>query len=121
MEERIGFGLRILKSATQVLVLILIVVEERIGFSQESPFAVYTPCLNPYCSGRKNRIICFFLFKSWRIDSKVLILIVVEERIGYNYWIYDKFRGFRVLILIVVEERIGSLETLTPAKFRSAS
>ena len=61
--------------------------------------------LNPYCSGRKNRI--SLRGKTNNCLPSVLILIVVEERIGFGI----KFDGepipYIVLILIVVEERIG--------------
>ena len=59
--------------------------------------------LNPYCSGRKNRILMLMILNS---KASVLILIVVEERIGYIKDLdMEDFK--KVLILIVVEERIG--------------
>ena len=63
------------------MVLILIVVEERIGYDKQhhNDNTIYL-CLNPYCSGRKNRILNEAIE---RVPNKtVLILIVVEERIG---------------------------------------
>ena len=41
------------------------------------------------------------------IQGQVLILIVVEERIGLYIQFYGPRAAFGVLILIVVEERIG--------------
>ena len=62
-------------------VLILIVVEERIGFLVKSARCFHASAsLNPYCSGRKNRICPV---NSHYLKRLVLILIVVEERIGY--------------------------------------
>ena len=76
--------------------------------------------LNPYCNGRKNRI---FLV-SWcnrKHTSVVLILIVMEERIG---WIAtsSNLRSMpsRVLILIVMEERIGLLGSASKSKVKSS-
>ena len=63
-------------------VLILIVVEERIGYSYIYDYVTDNECLNPYCSGRKNRIFGSEFFALW---LKVLILIVVEERIGFSH------------------------------------
>ncbi len=85
-------------------VLILIVVEERIGSNWINALQAISSRLNPYCSGRKNRIFkkgvkyqkeqCLNPYCSGRknriqqdkCDSStcksVLILIVVEERIG---------------------------------------
>ena len=60
-------------------------------------------CLNPYCSGRKNRI--NYSYGGIR-ENKVLILIVVEERIGLDKNLLGVKR-MKVLILIVMEERIG--------------
>ncbi len=41
----------------KVVVLILIVVEERIGSVISIRVLNLISCLNPYCSGRKNRIV----------------------------------------------------------------
>ena len=65
-------------------------------------------CLNPYCSGRKNRILA--PQPSISLLYCVLILIVVEERIGCAYQVREGLNEGFVLILIVVEERIGFRE-----------
>ena len=66
--------------------------------------------LNPYCNGRKNRIINGKITGEGQLLA-VLILIVMEERIGYlNYVCYLHKAG--VLILILMEERIGSPKDL---------
>ena len=110
-------------------VLILIVVEERIGFCAKWCVSWCIWRLNPYCSGRKNRIALaskvredlgerlnpYCSGRKNRIRPKefddevarVLILIVVEERIGCNGNTTDFGSVISVLILIVVEERIG--------------
>ena len=62
--------------------------------------------LNPYCSGRKNRITRKNLLNPQKL---VLILIVVEERIGLFALGVFLIGILEVLILIVVEERIGLL------------
>ena len=62
-------------------------------------------CLNPYCSGRKNRISPER--KPVLTEDEVLILIVVEERIGLDVDTGCCILRPVVLILIVVEERIG--------------
>ena len=41
----------------KTIVLILIVMEERIGLSKLYSEDVNDACLNPYCNGRKNRMI----------------------------------------------------------------
>ena len=43
--------------------------------------------LNPYCSGRKNRIIGAKALQA--MQEGVLILIVVEERIGYGLMVHS--------------------------------
>ena len=63
-----------------VKVLILIVMEERIGFCRNESFA---------------------------LEVYVLILIVMEERIGFITAAFGLTFGQIVLILIVMEERIG--------------
>ncbi len=81
MEEKIGCGKVVFTRELMPAVLILIVVEERIGFMaiefgiEESELS-----LNPYCSGRKNR-----MSAKWQTKNSVyvLILIVMEERIGF--------------------------------------
>ena len=62
-------------------------------------------CLNPYCNGRKNRI--GFMTSSKDFSSAVLILIVMEERIGLQSMYCGASSQLFVLILIVMEERIG--------------
>ena len=82
MEERIGYLMKSMKRQKMTYVLILIVMEERIGY------------VRSHGKGRR---------------EAVLILIVMEERIGF---IEDGTTqpGFhKVLILIVMEERIGYL------------
>ncbi len=82
MEERIGCLVTIL-AVSGFAVLILIVVEERIGSNiMRTKKYNKTASLNPYCSGRKNRI---FNMANTEILYTVLILIVVEERIGYKH------------------------------------
>ena len=57
MEERIGFPAKDRDGKDLVLVLILIVMEERIGSLEAMEAGTpATECLNPYCNGRKNRI-----------------------------------------------------------------
>ena len=58
MEERIGFVSIIEdKRTNKVVVLILIVMEERIGLALSRTLAEQCyASLNPYCNGRKNRI-----------------------------------------------------------------
>ena len=73
------------------LVLILIVVEERIGFKFDGDAIPYLS-LNPYCSGRKNRI-CVTT-RETSDGVRVLILIVVEERIGLCPLHWDRNHGF---------------------------
>ena len=60
--------------------------------------------LNPYCNGRKNRIDKAYTVT---LEEVVLILIVMEERIGWYRHLYLLRRRVYVLILIVMEERIG--------------
>ena len=62
-------------------------------------------CLNPYCNGRKNRI--RFCSNQSRTEGLVLILIVMEERIGFEQAVDAAIAFEAVLILIVMEERIG--------------
>ena len=58
MEERIGWIARNWKEVHIVEVLILIVVEERIGYRQLiNMLCNKAESLNPYCSGRKNRML----------------------------------------------------------------
>ena len=81
MEERIGLSSSFIHKLGNIsAVLILIVVEERIGL----------------------------LLKIYYIlENLVLILIVMEERIGFSPVQNPCCQGPRVLILIVMEERIG--------------
>ena len=66
-----------------IIVLILIVMEERIGFPYiGTETMVFEVGLNPYCNGRKNRILLHSQI-SHNAQEGVLILIVMEERIGY--------------------------------------
>ena len=94
-------------SLEKVSVSILIVMEERIG-SFSSNLGELTPreSLNPYCNGRKNRMF-IILLTVMSIHSSVLILIVMEERIGFVLWVIQGSTTGEVLILIVMEERIG--------------
>ncbi len=69
-------------------------MEERIGFVKKLLKKCIKSSLNPYCSGRKNRIVNVSL----NVGDKVL-----------------------VLILIVVEERIGSYKPNSPDKGRKRS
>ena len=86
-------------------------MEERIGYFRVFDlFFYFKDCLNPYCSGRKNRMGAEFL--SLVIFNGVLILIVVEERIGCQTLKILRYGKFKVLILIVVEERIGFANTI---------
>ena len=80
-------------------------MEERIGSVIGGISPQIPECLNPYCSGRKNRM--YYMEKNLITTAIVLILIVVEERIGYKgkHPLSSIRRG--VLILIVMEERIG--------------
>ena len=56
-------------------------MEKRIGYIEEISLMLKKDGLNPYCSGKKNRIKqTMFMESCWR---SVLILIVVEKRIGY--------------------------------------
>ena len=80
VEERIGCSTSTSRMLFSTLVLILIVVEERIGFKFDGDAIPYLS-LNPYCSGRKNRI-CVTT-RETSDGVRVLILIVVEERIGW--------------------------------------
>ncbi len=58
VEERIGYTVIPVEQEEQEVVLILIVVEERIGCnSVNSSLSTLEKGLNPYCSGRKNRIL----------------------------------------------------------------
>ena len=94
-------------------VLILIVMEERIGsegvefkslvimnslnpycngrknrMKKSSLNSKNQKSLNPYCNGRKNRIeVYFFILITW---ESVLILIVMEERIGWEELYVDR-------------------------------
>ena len=94
--------------------------------------------LNPYCNGRKNRIgqnyiqtgqvkgVLILIVMEERIGWKfskvlrnlslVLILIVMEERIGYELEEHSNSAYCQVLILIVMEERIGLLVLLFIAR-----
>ena len=85
-------------------VLILIVMEERIGLDIDGNEIETSVSLNPYCNGRKNRITTNVINVS--TTSIVLILIVMEERIGSSLSAEQRKAMF-VLILIVMEERIG--------------
>ena len=82
MEERIGSWNQALTSSASRAVLILIVMEERIGYYIKRTIQIATnpKSLNPYCNGRKNRIgqSCTPTEQA----KAVLILIVMEERIG---------------------------------------
>ena len=115
-------------------VLILIVMEERIGFPESMLDKTVQNCLNPYCNGRKNRITMKHSFMKghyFRLNPycngrknrifvearhlakdifRVLILIVMEERIGQAEAYQLDFLSTLVLILIVMEERIGLRE-----------
>ena len=57
-------------------------MEERIGSRMMMGISDIILSLNPYCNGRKNRMI--HRQKGLRSHGGVLILIVVEERIGFN-------------------------------------
>ena len=56
MEERIGLCKESSQERRVIHVLILIVMEERIGLSAETNIDALIIRLNPYCNGRKNRI-----------------------------------------------------------------
>ena len=81
-------------------------MEERIGYigvkfdGDPIPYS-----LNPYCNGRKNRIVSVYFHQ--KASLQVLILIVMEERIGYLQTESSIVISIDVLILIVMEERIG--------------
>ena len=107
MEERIGSLQRREEDNAERTVLILIVMEERIGCKLDYSLRS-SSSLNPYCNGRKNRIIDKNDFDV--LKSTVLILIVMEERIGFlggARYCKGTPPGRHVLILIVMEERIG--------------
>ena len=57
-------------------------MEERIGLSQKPIDSVTQLSLNPYCNGRKNRM-APVIPTNLHIYG-VLILIVMEERIGWE-------------------------------------
>ena len=105
MEERIGWQRIAVRCPLPPAVLILIVMEERIGFIQLLSVRRMYIRLNPYCNGRKNRM--------YKLDVIPMTSSGLnpycngrKNRIGICETWCDKHQAI-VLILIVMEERIG--------------
>ena len=82
MEERIGLERRVLQSIEAQIRLNPYCNgrKNRMGW-QGFGVALHPGSLNPYCNGRKNRILNLTVSLSHTLT--VLILIVMEERIGF--------------------------------------